>query len=113
MPASEQLCRRLRESLESVPRVTEKKMFSGVAFMVDGKMCINAGPDYLMVRIDPNEYEQLIEKSGCSPVIMRDREIRGFIYVDEEVLRTKRQLDYWIDLALSFNPKAKSSKKKK
>jgi TfoX/Sxy family transcriptional regulator of competence genes len=37
----------------------------------------------------------------------------GFIYVDEEVLRTKRELDYWIKLALAFNPKAKSSKKKK
>ena len=113
MPASEQLTRRLRESLESVPRVTEKKMFSGVAFMVNGKMCINVGPDYLMVRIDPKEYEELVEKSGCSPVVMRGREIRGFIYVDEEVLRTKKQLDYWIGLALDFNPKAKSSKKKK
>src|ERR1700759_1567195 len=112
MPASEQLTRRLRESLESVPRVTEKKMFSGVAFMVNGKMCINVGPDYLMVRIDPKEYEELVEKSGCSAVVMRGREIRGFIYVDEEVLRTKKQLDYWIGLALDFNPKAKSSKKK-
>ena len=113
MAASEQLTRRLRESLESVSRVTEKKMFSGVAFMVNGKMCINVGPDYLMVRIDPKDYEELVEKPGCSPVVMRGREIKGFIYVDEEVLRTKRQLDYWIGLALDFNPKAKSSKKKK
>ena len=113
MAASEQLIRRLRESLESVLRVSEKKMFGGVAFMVNGKMCINVGQDYLMVRIDPKDYEQLVEKSGCSPVVMRSQEISGFIYVDEEVLRTKRQLDYWIRLALAFNPKAKSSKKKK
>jgi TfoX/Sxy family transcriptional regulator of competence genes len=113
MPASEQLYKRLRESLESVPHVTEKKMFSGVAFMVNGKMCINVGPHYLMVRIDPKDYEELVENPGSSPVVMRGREIRGFVYVDEEVLRTKRLLDYWIRLALDFNPKAKSSKKKK
>jgi TfoX/Sxy family transcriptional regulator of competence genes len=113
MPASELLTKRLRESLDSVPRVTEKKMFSGITFMVNGKMCINVGPDYLMVRIDPKDYEHLVEKPGCSPVVMQGREITGFIYVDEEVLRTKRQLDHWIGLALAFNPKAKSSKKKK
>jgi TfoX/Sxy family transcriptional regulator of competence genes len=113
MPASELLTSLVRESLESVTRVKEKKMFSGITFMVNGKMCINAGPDYLMVLIDPKDYEQLVEKSGCSPVVMRGREIKGFVYVDEDVLRTRKQLDYWIRLALAFNPKAKSSKKKK
>ena len=94
MAASEQLTRRLRDLLESVPDVTEKKMFSGIAFMVNDKMCINVGPDYLMVRVDPKDYEELVGKPGCSPMVMRGREMTGFLYVDEDVLRTKRDLNY-------------------
>jgi TfoX/Sxy family transcriptional regulator of competence genes len=111
MPVNEELAHRLREAMEPISRVKEKKMFGGIAFMVNGKMCINAGSDYLMVRIDPVDYEELIEKPGCSPVVMRGRDIKGFVYVDEEVLHTKKQLDYWVRLALAFNPKARSSKK--
>jgi TfoX/Sxy family transcriptional regulator of competence genes len=113
MPASEKLTLRLREILESVPRVKEKKMFSGIAFMVNNKMCINVRPDSLMVRIDPDLYNDLMEKGGCSPVVMRGREIKGFVYVNEDELRTKKQLDFWVGLALEFNPRAKISKKKK
>jgi TfoX/Sxy family transcriptional regulator of competence genes len=109
MAADEKLAKRLRESLDSVSKVKEKKMFGGIAFMVNGKMCINVGSDYLMIRIDPADYEELIEKQGCTPVVMRGRDIKGFIYVDVEVLRTKKQLDYWVNLAITFNPKAKAS----
>ena len=111
MAASEKLTNRVREALESVSLVKEKKMFSGVSFMVNDKMCINIGADYLMVRIDPTMYQLLLEKEGCSPVVMKGREIKGFVYVDEEALVTKKKLAYWIDLALEFNPKAKRSKK--
>ncbi len=113
MAANEQLLKRVREALETVSRVKEKKMFSGVSLMVNDKMCINIGVDYLMLRIDPLEYDALIEKEGCSSVVMKGREIKGFVYVDEELLRTKKQLDFWIGRALEFNPKAKRTKKKK
>jgi TfoX/Sxy family transcriptional regulator of competence genes len=113
MSASEQLIRRVRESLETVSHVKEKKMFSGITFMVDGKMCINVVTGHLMIRIDPVLFEELIEKPACTPVVMKGRELKGFVYVDEHVLKTKKHLEYWIGLALEFNPRAKVSKQKR
>jgi hypothetical protein len=65
-----------------------------------------------MIRIDAIIYDDLIIKDGCSPVVMRGREIRGFVYVDEESVKTRKPLDYWVGLAIAFNPKAKATKKK-
>jgi TfoX/Sxy family transcriptional regulator of competence genes len=112
MAANESLTRRIRIALENVPRVKEKVMFSGLTFMVDQKMCISVGPDRLMLRIDPEKQDELAELDGCKPVVMKGRELKSYIHVDESVLRTRKQLDYWIGLALAFNPQAKRSKKK-
>jgi TfoX/Sxy family transcriptional regulator of competence genes len=112
MAANEKLVRRIREALEGVPKLKEKTMFSGMTFMVDDKMCISVGPDRLMLRIDPGTQDELVELEGCKPVVMKGRELKGYIHVDESVLQTRKQLDYWTGLALDYNPKAKKSKKK-
>jgi len=113
MAYNEKLTNRIRKALEHVPRVEEKKMFRGVTFMVDGKMCITAGDDKIMCRIDPSQHEMALEKKGSSTVIMRGREYRGFVYVTEDGIKAKKDFDFWIGLALDFNKKAKASPKKK
>jgi TfoX/Sxy family transcriptional regulator of competence genes len=113
MAYNEKLTNWLRGALAHLPDVEEKKMFRGVAFMVAGKMCISVGNDEIMCRIDPALHEDSLKKAGCRPVIMKGREYKGYVYVNEAALKTKKQLNYWVELALSFNPKAKASKKTK
>ena len=110
---NEQLTKRIREALKGVPNVEEKKMFSGIAFMVNDKLCISAGNNRIMCRVDPVLHDELIQKNGCSTVVMKGREYKGYVWVDEDALSTKKQLGYWIKLALEYNPKAKATAKKK
>ena len=112
MAYNEKLTNRLREALADMPRVEEKKMFRGVTFMVDDKMCITCGDDEIMCRIDPALHDE-VGLPGCRTVIMKGRQYKGYVYVHEDVLKTKKQLNYWVALALDFNKHAKSSKKKK
>lgn len=112
MAINEQLNNRLRAALATVPNVTEKNMFRGTAFMVDDKMCISAGDQEIMCRIDPAIHDEMTAKAGCRTVIMRGRPYKGYVYVHEDVLKTKKDLSFWINLALDFNKHAKSSKKK-
>ncbi|RPD39160.1 TfoX/Sxy family protein [Chitinophaga barathri] len=112
MPVNENLLLRVREILAATPHeMEEKKMFGGICFMVNGKMCVGIR-DGLMVRFDPEEREALVEMEGTNIMEMGGREMKGYMYVAEEVLRTKKQLDFWLNKALAFNKFAKSSKKK-
>jgi TfoX/Sxy family transcriptional regulator of competence genes len=104
---------RLREALAGVKNVEEKRMFRGVSFMVNGKMCLSVGDDELMCRIDPAVHEKAIAKKGVRTMVMKGREYKGYVYVHADVLKTGKDLDRWIQLALDFNKRAKSSKKKK
>ena len=113
MAYNDKLTRRVREALTHLPQVEEKKMFRGVAFMVDGKMCITVGDDRIMCRIDPAIHEVAIKRKGCRTVTMKGREYKGFVYVDEDSIKNKKDFDYWIGLALDFNKIAKASKKTK
>ncbi len=88
-------------------------MFGGIAFMVNGKMCISAGKDRLMFRIDPAIHEKALKRKGCRTVVMKGREYIGYVYVSEEGIKTKEEFEYWIGLALDFNKKAKASKRRK
>ena len=113
MAYNEKLTARIREALAHLPNVAEKRMFRGVTFMVNDKMCITAGDNKIMCRIDPSIHEEALKRKGCEAVKMKGREYKGYVYVSEEGIKTKKDLDYWIRLALEFNKLAKSSKKKK
>jgi len=119
---NEALTARIREALiEALARtatpgrkIVEKKMFRGVTFMVDGKMCVSAGDDTLMFRIDPTLHDEVVaDKEGVKTVVMKGREYKGYVHVHEDAFRTKRQLAHWMDLAVDFNKRAKASPKKK
>ncbi|MFZ1527550.1 MAG: TfoX/Sxy family protein [Ferruginibacter sp.] len=113
MAYSEKLADRVREIISATHRITdEKKMFSGLCFMVNNKMCIGINADRIMVRLNPGVFDEVVEINGCSPMEMTGRTMKGFVYVSEEVLKTKKQLDYWVQLALDYNKDAPESKKK-
>ena len=91
----------------------EKKMFGGLCFMVDDKMCVGIIKNELMIRIDPEIEQAVLSKTGCRPMDFTSRPMKGYFNVAPEGMDTSEDLSYWIDLCLDFNPKAKSSKKKK
>lgn len=113
MAYNEVLANRVREIIALTHNITEeKKMFGGLCFMVDHKMCVGIESERLMIRLDPSVMDEVLEKHGCHPMDFTGRPMKGYVFVDIEVLKTKRQLNYWIQLALEYNPKAKASKKK-
>lgn len=113
MAYNERIADRIREALADTPRTTETKMFGGVAFMVNKKMCVGVIKDDMMCRINPEAEEEALEKKGCRPMDFSHRPMRGFVYVSEEGMRSKKELMYWINPALDFNAIAKASKKVK
>ena len=90
----------------------EKKMMGGLSFMVDNKMCIGVVNDKLMARIDPEIYEQSLKIEGCHEMDFTGRPMKGFVFVEPEAIDSDKDLEYWVELCLDFNPKAKRSKKK-
>jgi TfoX/Sxy family transcriptional regulator of competence genes len=93
--------------------VEEKKMFGGLCFMVNDKMCVGVEKERLMVRLDPAKYEEVMDKDGCTPMDFTGKVMKGFVYVDVAAIQTKKKLQYWLDLALEYNKTAKPSRKKK
>lgn len=108
-----QLAERVREHLSKTPRlkIEEKHMFSGLAFMVNGEMCVNVSGDNLMCRFDPALQEEVAEKNGFEEMIMKGRKLNGYCYVSPDGFKSKKDFEYWINLCLDFNEKAKASKK--
>jgi TfoX/Sxy family transcriptional regulator of competence genes len=113
MAYSERLAQRVREFFAAKNiEFEEKKMFSGICFMVNDKMCAGVQKDQLMLRIDPSLVEPAAEQEGCTPMDMNGKIMKSFLLVEESALARKTKLEYWLQLALDFNPLAKSSKKK-
>jgi TfoX/Sxy family transcriptional regulator of competence genes len=115
MPYSTKLAERVRTHLEqnSDLKIEEKEMFRGLAFLVNGKMCVNVSGDDLMCRYDPEHELEVTEQAGFRPMIMKGKQLRGYCYVGEEGYKSKTNFEYWLKLCLDFNEKAKASKKKK
>lgn len=111
MPYSEKLADRIRQSLADLPNVEEKTMFKGICFMVNDKMCICVSRDELMCRVGPEIYEEAMEKIGVRPMMRNGKAIKGYLYVPEEEVKSKKLFDYWVNACLDFNEEAKSSKK--
>ena len=115
MPYSTKLAERVGTYLERIAglRIEEKEMFKGLAFLVNGKMCVNVSGEDLMCRYDPELELEVTERTGFKPMIMKGKQLRGYCYVSEEGYKSKANFEYWLKLCLDFNEKAKASKKKK
>ncbi len=114
MTYNEQLADRIAaQLLDRNIQFEEKKMFGGLCFMVDDKMCIGIVKDDMMARVNPEKEEQLLSEDGARPMDFTKRPMRGFLYIDSSVYNDDKTLNFWIDECLEFNPLAKASKKKK
>lgn len=112
MAYDEKLASRMTEIFASKTLFDEKYMFGGICYMVNEKMCAGVIKDEIMARIDPLKEEEALTKLGCREMDFTGRKMKGYIMVSPEGLKTKKQLEYYIELALDFNLKAKKSKKK-
>jgi len=112
MAYNEKLAGRIHKRLANLPHIEEKKMMGGLTFMYHNKMCVGIIREEMMCRIDPALYRQALEKPGCRPLDFTRRPMTGFVLVAEERMKSKADFEYRIGLALDFNKKAKSSKKK-
>ena len=99
----EELAYRIRELVAAEDGVTEQKMFGGLAFLIGGNMAVAAsGQGGILVHVDPDESEKLVAKTDGYLMEMRGREMRGWIRVDPERVRTKRQLSTWVGRGTSY-----------
>jgi TfoX/Sxy family transcriptional regulator of competence genes len=113
MAYNEKLAANVRELIALTHKnVEEKAMFGGLCFMVNNKMCVGVEKERLMVRLNPEVYEEVMEKEGCMPMDFTGRIMKGYVFVDAAVLNSKKKLSYWIALALAYNKIAKATKKK-
>lgn len=113
MAYDEKLADRTRELIALTQKnVEEKKMFGGLCFMVNDKMCIGVEKERLMLRIGPERYDEAMEKEGCQPMDFTGKVMKGYVFVDADAVTTKKKLEYWVTLALEYNKITKVSKKK-
>jgi len=99
----EELADRIRELVGGESGLTEKKMFGGLAFLIGGNMAVAAsGQGGILVRVDPAQSDTLVAKTSARLMEMRGRSMQGWLRVDVEDLRTKRQLAKWVGLGTAY-----------
>jgi len=99
----EEIATRIRELIGDELDVTEKRMFGGLAFLVRGNMAISAsGKGGILVRVDPEESDRLTASSTAVPAVMGGREMAGWLRVDADEVRTKRQLAKWTRIGTAY-----------
>jgi TfoX/Sxy family transcriptional regulator of competence genes len=103
MAYDEKLAARIRELVAGEQGITEKKMFGGLAFLVGGHMAVAAsGRGGMMVRVDPAESDALVARTTARVVEMRGREMPGWLRVETDDVKTKRQLEAWVARGVGY-----------
>ena len=109
MAYDEALAARIRDHLQGTQALTEKKMFGGIGWMVQGNMAVGAGSQGVLIVRQVADFDALIEAPGARAMTRGDRVMRGWIEVDATEVATDAALHRWIDLgvahALSLPPK--------
>jgi TfoX/Sxy family transcriptional regulator of competence genes len=103
MPYDVELANRIREVIHSERGLSEKRMFGGLAFLIDEKMAVSASSQGgLLLRIDPTLTESLVSEPHIRPVEMRGREMDGWLRVDAEALETDDDLRRWVSKGVTY-----------
>lgn len=103
MAYDEQVAQRIRDLVAGDLDVTEKKMFGGLAFLVNGNMSVAASSKGgLMVRLDPDETERLLAQPAVRPFEMRGKAMNGWLRVDDAGFETEEQLRDWVDRSVEY-----------
>lgn len=118
MTYDEDLAARIRAAIGARKAVDEIKMFGGLCFTIEGNMACGVMRDGLLVRVEAEDADKLLRRPGARPMeMMQGRPAKGFLVVDADVVRTKKQLEGWVAIgvatAAALPPKAKGQKKGK
>ena len=93
----------MRSLLSNERGLTEKRMFGGLAFLINGNMAVSAsGKGGLMVRVEPSQTDRLVRAAHAHRFEMRGREMDGWLRVDVDGVRTKRQLETWVGRGVAY-----------
>lgn len=103
MAYDEQLAARIRDLVADETGLTEKKMFGGLAFLVEGNIAVAAsGQGGLLVRVDPAESVELVERTPATEMEMRGRRMAGWLRLDSADVEAEDELSTWVDRGISF-----------
>ena len=103
MAYDEELADRIRDLVGNEPDLTERKMFGGLAFLVGGNMAVAAsGQGGILVRVDPAESDAHVATTNARLMEMRGRQMRGWLRVDPDDVRTERELAKWVELGTAY-----------
>jgi TfoX/Sxy family transcriptional regulator of competence genes len=103
MTFDEALSDRVRDLVHAERAVTEKRMFGGLAFLINGNMAVSAsGQGGLLLRVDPAESEELASRPHAQVAVMRGREMAGWLRVDADGVRTRPQLESWVARGVAY-----------
>ena len=103
MAYDEKLADRLRELVQGEDGVTEKRMFGGLAFLINGNMAVSAsGQGGLLLRVDPAQTDELVADPNARRFEMRGREMDGWLRVDTDGLSSDRQLERWVARGVAY-----------
>lgn len=112
MSYDETLAARVRAVLGARPDVVEKRMFGGLCFMVNGKMCCGLTSTDFMVRVGPEAYEMAVARKHARPMDFTGKPLVGMVYVAPDGLRTRAELSRWVALGVTFVLTNAASKKR-
>jgi TfoX/Sxy family transcriptional regulator of competence genes len=103
MAYDEQLAERIREAVAGEDGLSEKRMFGGLAFLVHGNMAVAAsGQGGLMLRVDPADSEAHTRHEHVSRMVMRGREMDGWLRIADPALESDHELQRWVDIGLAY-----------
>jgi TfoX/Sxy family transcriptional regulator of competence genes len=103
MAYDEELANRVRQHVHEEPGLTEKRMFGGLAFLINGNMAVSAsGQGGLLLRVDPVQTETLLSQPHAQPFTMRGRAMDGWLRIDTDALDTDDSLQQWIHHGVAY-----------
>jgi TfoX/Sxy family transcriptional regulator of competence genes len=103
MAYDKDLAERMRAAIPDHDGVTERAMFGGLAFLLNGNMAVSASSKGgLMLRVDPTETDALVAEDGVAHFEMRGRPMNGWVRVDPSALSSDEQLQHWVDVGLTY-----------
>jgi TfoX/Sxy family transcriptional regulator of competence genes len=102
MAYDEELARRVRQRMEHIPGYSEKRMFGGVAFMIEGNMAGGVHGQDLIVRLGPGRYEEALRQPAVREFDLAGRAMVGWVTVGPEGVQTDDQLAGWIEQGVAF-----------
>ena len=102
MAFDEALATRIRQGLGRRKGIAEKKMFGGIGFLLNSNMCVGVWKESLIVRLDPDQYEEALKEPFVKEFDITGRPMKGWVLVQPEGVKDDDQLKGWIQRAVKF-----------